>query len=83
MMKKIAFCLLFIIGSFHAIASIDTVLVYSKSMNKSIKALVIKPDTYAKNNPIPVVYLLHGHGANYMQWLNNAPSIVQQGKEMN
>jgi S-formylglutathione hydrolase FrmB len=83
MMKKMVLVLLIIIGSLNAFASIDTVLVYSKSMNKSIKALVIKPDSYANNIPMPVVYLLHGHGANYMQWLNNAPSIVQQGNEMN
>lgn len=82
MMKKIALAFFLIAVSINSMASIDTVMVYSKSMNKTIKALVIKPDDNAKHNPMPVVYLLHGHGANYMQWLNNAPSIVQQGNEM-
>ncbi len=83
MIKKAVLVFFLIIGSLQVFASIDTVLVYSKSMNKSIKALVLKPAKYSKDKPLPVVYLLHGHGANYMQWLNNAPSLVEQGNEMN
>jgi S-formylglutathione hydrolase FrmB len=81
-MKKYWLILFFLLGYIHSNASIDTVLVYSKQMNKSIKVLVIKPANYTKAIPLPVVYLLHGHGANYRQWLNNAPSIVQQGHDM-
>jgi S-formylglutathione hydrolase FrmB len=82
MMKKIVLVLLLFIGSFHAIASIDTLMVYSKSMNKHVKTLVIKPDSYANNIPMPVVYLLHGYSGNYRHWLDEVPSIVQQSNNM-
>ena len=81
-MKKISFTYLFLFAALSSFGSIDTLLVYSKQMNKSIKVIVIKPDINATKTPLPVIYLLHGHSANYRQWLNEAPSIVQQGKDM-
>ncbi len=81
-MKKISFTCLFLFAALLSFASIDTLLVYSKQMNKSIKVLVIKPDLPSANIQMPVVYLLHGYSANYNQWLNEAPSIIQQGKDM-
>lgn len=51
-------------------------------MNKSIKVVVIKPAKMESSNKYPVVYLLHGHSANYSQWIKEAPSIVQQGNDM-
>ncbi len=49
--------------------SIDTLHIYSPSMDKTIPALVILPDTYADTNrSFPTVYLLHGYSGNYLDW---------------
>ena len=56
-------------------ATVDTVSTYSAAMNKQIKAVVIKPDAYNKLKSVPVVYLLHGAGGNYANWVNNVPEI--------
>ena len=81
-MKKISFLVFLLLATLSSFASIDTLLVYSKHMNKSIKVIVIKPANAAAKDSLPVVYLLHGHSANYRQWLDEAPSIVQQSKDM-
>jgi S-formylglutathione hydrolase FrmB len=60
----------------HA-ASVDTVLIYSKSMYKEVKCVVIKPDEY--NNEakrFPVLYLLHGWSGNYSNWVLMAPDLL-------
>jgi S-formylglutathione hydrolase FrmB len=53
-------------------AIVDTVDTYSPSMKKTIKAVVITPDNYANAQPLPVVYLLHGYGGNYADWITKA-----------
>jgi len=53
-------------------AVVDTVVTYSSSMKKSIKAVVITPDNYQSASPMPVVYLLHGYGDNYAAWPTKA-----------
>ncbi len=53
-------------------AVVDTVQTYSPSMKKSIKAVVITPDNYANGKDYPVVYLLHGFGGNYADWITKA-----------
>ena len=55
----------------HA-AVVDTVVTYSNSMKKQIKAVVITPDNYATANQLPVLYLLHGHSGNYADWITKA-----------
>jgi S-formylglutathione hydrolase FrmB len=52
-------------------AKIDTVTTHSRVMNKEIKAVVITPDNYSSGQTLPVVYLLHGYGGNYSDWLRN------------
>ena len=59
-------------------ATIDTVTTYSKSMNKNIKAIVIKPNNYKSVDAFPTVYLLHGHGGSYLNWIKNVPDLSQQ-----
>src|SRR6186713_442498 len=49
-------------------ATIDTVLTYSASMKKNIKAVVIRPDGPAGKH-YPVLYLLHGAGGDYTDWI--------------
>ncbi len=63
-------------------ASVDTISVFSKSMNKSIKVVIVKPNELAENEKIPTVYLLHGHGANYRQWIAEAPQIEKTSNSM-
>ena len=56
--------------------TVDTVSIYSNSMHKYIKAVVIKPDSYKKiRNVFPVVYLLHGHGGDYSNWITKVPEL--------
>lgn len=53
-----------------ALASkVDTVEVYSQSMKKNIKTVVVVPDNYSKSKPLPVFYLLHGYSGNYANWV--------------
>jgi S-formylglutathione hydrolase FrmB len=53
-------------------AIVDTVDTYSPSMKKTIKAVVITPDNYANAQALPVVYLLHGYGGNYADWITKS-----------
>jgi len=55
----------------------DTVSIYSNSMNKYIKAIVIKPDSYQrKKSRFPVVYLLHGYDGWYSNWIIRVPELI-------
>src|SRR5690606_41171826 len=56
----------------------DTLKVYSQSMKKSIPVVVIIPDTYTAEKTYPVVYLLHGYGGNFTQWVNHEPQIIEE-----
>lgn len=55
--------------------SVDTVSIYSQSMNKTTRAVVIKPASYDKEKEFPVVYLLHGHSGNYSNWIKRVPDL--------
>jgi len=57
---------------------VDTISVYSNSMKKEIKSVVIRPDNYKKSAPLPVVYLLHGWSGNYAQWINASPQLAKK-----
>lgn len=77
-MKKIAFILcytFFTIGSFAG--TVDTVTIYSNSMKRNIKCVVIRPDSYSKNKDTkyPVVYFLHGYGGNYANAITRVPQL--------
>lgn len=81
-MKKLLPCVLVIsvlLGTsrYATGATVDTVLTFSASMKKNIKAVVIKPDGYAKAKELPVVYLLHGYSDNYSAWVTKAPNVVK------
>lgn len=57
-------------------ATVDTVSVYSNSMHKNIKAVVIKPESYySTSTRFPVVYLLHGYGGYYSNWIIRVPEL--------
>ena len=77
-MNKLIGCFLVLLGlSSSAFASkIDTLEVYSASMKKNIKNLVITPDSYSlKADSYSVVYLLHGAGGNFKDCLKKMPDI--------
>ena len=68
--------------AFSYAASVDTVLIFSKSMHKNVKCVVIKPGIYNdETKRFPVVYLLHGWSGNYSNWVLKAPDLVQSVDE--
>lgn len=53
-------------------ATVQTVSIHSKKMDKDIPASVILPDAYTNSTgAYPVLYLLHGVGGNYKNWPEN------------
>ncbi len=63
-------------------ATVDTINVYSNSMHKNIKTIVIRPASYNKSSkPFPVLYLLHGAFGNYSNWILKVPHIQQLADE--
>ena len=66
---------LFLLNSFSAYASqVDTVNVFSNAMQKNIKAVVIKPESY-KTKTLATLYLLHGYSGNYTNWVEKVPYL--------
>lgn len=71
-MKRIRFlffliCFVFILKA--EAQTVDTVVVYSPTMKKEIKNVVILPADYKQQKDFPVVYLLHGYGGQYDSWV--------------
>lgn len=68
---RYAFFLLFTFTILTAQAKVDTLTIQSPSMQKTLKAGVVTPESYKdkKNNPYPVLYLLHGYSGNFSSWL--------------
>lgn len=61
---------------------VDTIRIYSQSMQKEIPNLVILPQGYDKGAKYPVLYLLHGYSANYRTWLDEIrPDLPQLAGE--
>ncbi|MDO6392045.1 alpha/beta hydrolase family protein [Pontibacter sp. BT731] len=60
---------------FTAQAKVDTLVIQSPSMQKTLKAGVVTPDGYQKkkSGPYPVLYLLHGYSGNFSNWLKVPP----------
>lgn len=82
-MRKIAlffFCFLLLQVSFAAI--VDTVEIKSTAMNKTRKCVVITPGTTKKSREAyPTLYLLHGFGGNYSNWINRVPELPNYADE--
>jgi S-formylglutathione hydrolase FrmB len=65
-------------------ANVDTVWVMSKAMNKTLPNLVVTPANYDPDGDrLPVLYLLHGAGGNFKQWLNIEPALQQYSDQYN
>lgn len=57
-------------------ANVDTLEIFSASMRKNIKCLVVAPEGYRPTgDPYPVLYLLHGWSGNFTGWLTEAPQL--------
>jgi S-formylglutathione hydrolase FrmB len=57
-------------------SKVDTLMVQSKSMNKSIANVIITPEGYAsQKEPFDVLYLLHGAYGNHKDWLTKADGL--------
>lgn len=56
---------------------VDTVSVYSPSMDKEIKNVVILPAGYESGKGYPVLYLLHGHGGHHQKWIQIKPELPE------
>ncbi|MEJ7822670.1 MAG: alpha/beta hydrolase family protein [Chitinophagaceae bacterium] len=70
----ISFFLIF--HSFVNAAKVDTVVIFSSSMQKQIKCVVIKPALHGKNKiRFPTVYLLHGYAGWYANWILRVPEL--------
>jgi len=64
-------------------ASVDTAVIYSHSMHKEIKCVIIKPDIYNKEQlHFPAVYLLHGFSDRYDTWVKKVPAIKAYADRM-
>ena len=62
-------------------ATVDSLAVPSASMKKTYKAAVVLPASYAKSKTsYPVMYLLHGGGGHFSDWLTQTPDklLVQK-----
>ena len=77
-MKSIIIGILFSAGFICSYAAtVDTISIYSKSMHKNVKCVVIKPDQYSNEaKHFPVVYLLHGWSGDYSNWVLKAPDLL-------
>jgi S-formylglutathione hydrolase FrmB len=67
----------FIVAMQYCIAgSVDTVSIYSNAMHVSYNCVVIKHDSYAsKDKKFETVYLLHGHGGKFSNWIMLVPQL--------
>src|SRR5688500_8014947 len=82
--KKLFFLAVLILLVFNLYPSeIDTVTIYSKAMQKSIKCVVIKPQKIEESAEWPVVYLLHGYSGNFSNWITKVPLLKQYADEYN
>lgn len=84
LIKKL-FLFSIVLLTFNAVAAkVDTLSVKSTCMNKTIRSMVILPNSYFySNHNFPVVYLLHGAGDDYKGWLEIAPELVQYADQNN
>lgn len=79
-MKKIIYSIVLLLLIFTArAAKVDTLQVFSASMQKNIKTCVVVPDHYKKSKKaFPVVYLLHGYSGNYASWAKDFKELRKQ-----
>lgn len=58
-------------------AKVDTLMVHSKSMNKEVKVVAIRPDKAMTGEKCPMIILLHGHGGYAEYWMGIRPDLPE------
>jgi S-formylglutathione hydrolase FrmB len=82
MKRTLIILFLFISCSLVKAAKVDTITIFSNSMQKQIKSIVIKPSSYKKKNVrFSTVYLLHGYGGWYSNWIIRVPELKEYADE--
>jgi len=77
--KFICVCVLISVSLFSKAATVDTAIIYSTSMHKNVKCVVIMPDTYRTDTThLPVLYLLHGWSGKYSDWILNDADLLYE-----
>jgi S-formylglutathione hydrolase FrmB len=64
-------------------AIVDTIQVYSQSMQKNIRTVIVTPDNYTSAKELPVVYLLHGYSGNHLDWITKAKGFEKAADQYN
>lgn len=65
-----------LVPSIARAGQVDTVEIFSVSMQKSIPCVIITPDRYSiTGDSYPVLYLLHGWSGHFGSWLTDAPQL--------
>jgi S-formylglutathione hydrolase FrmB len=78
MKKNILLLSLILVTAAVQAATVDTIAIYSNSMHRAIKTVVISPSSYKDNSKsFPVLYLLHGAFGSYSNWISKVPHIQQ------
>jgi S-formylglutathione hydrolase FrmB len=78
-MKQLARLLLCIcLAQAARAADVDTVSILSNKMHRAYKCVIITPSSYKNGTQrYPVLYLLHGAGGNYANWVKNVPIVKE------
>jgi S-formylglutathione hydrolase FrmB len=75
-LKKLLYSSIFLMTQNAHASTLDTLEIYSVSMQKTIPCLVVLPSDYSVRQPkYPVLYLLHGWSGNFSGWISEAPQI--------
>ncbi len=84
-MKTILIFLFLLASTLYASAAhVDTIMVRSSSMDKSIANVVITPDLYkTQKEAFPALYLLHGAFGNHKDWVSKVPEIKEYADQYN
>lgn len=84
MKLKLILLFLFCNSVFVFASRVDTLRVMSESMNKAISNVVVIPDAYvSQKGSFPVLYLLHGAGGDYKDWVSKVPAIKEYADKYN
>jgi S-formylglutathione hydrolase FrmB len=79
-MKRMMLSSLMLIYFSICFASTDTVSIYSNSLHKQVKFIIIQPKQ--NRTALPTVYLLHGYSGNYADWVNIAPQLQNEADQL-
>ena len=77
-MKKLFLLLISCLTVINAFSKqVDTIEVYSLSMNLNVKNVVILPADYDDHTNLPIVYLLNGYSGDHKRWLSISPNLPE------